>query len=358
MADDIQIEQFRIAETEALLSFLQNAYPSEPKRSNPDFWTWHFLENPYTDPGDLPVWVAVSGGQIVGHLAGILVKLKAGSAETRAIWIVDFIIRADFRGKGLGKRLALAAQESNPTMLTLGVNAASEGVFRSLNWTLVGGIHRYHKLLFPGNAYGEIAKYELARKSVNRLFTPFRNDFRLSQNETDCVRQLTSFDTSFADLWRRASQQWNCAIVRDPAYLEWQYQKQPGKRFDILGAFDKDRLVGYAVMFFRKPAHGSFPPKATISDMVYSSEGTLDVVSILLKASIGLAVDREAGSLVTDVLDERVEKRARELGFFKVKTAPRFMANTTENIELICDKRNWFLTRGDSDTSIFEEPNL
>ena len=60
---------------------------------------------------------------------------------------------------------------------------------------------------------------------------------------------------------------------------------------------------------------------------------------------------------MTDVLDDRVEARLRHFGFRRVKSSPLFAAKTAEREELIYARSNWFLTRGDSDVSIFEEPN-
>jgi GNAT superfamily N-acetyltransferase len=359
MTSDVQIKRFEIADREALLSFLRMAYPGELRKSEPGFWTWHFLENPYTAADKVPLWVVKSGEQIVGQLATIPVRLKCGAGERPAIWILDFIVHADHRGKGLGKRLVRAAGESYPTMITLGINEQSTAVFRSLEWAAVGGVHRYHKLLFPGNAYDEIARSGPARGLVNLVYAPFRARVsRRCRQESTFVRPVLSFDDSFEDLWRRAAPQWNCAVVRDPKFLDWQFKKQPGKRFEVLGAYDGDRLVGYVVLFFRKPRYGNTPAKAAITDIVYDNASSLDVIGELLAAALRMALERRAGSLVTDVLDERIEKRLVDLGFWKIRSSPQFMASTNEDKDLVFDAANWFLTRADSDVSIFEDPNL
>ena len=58
---------------------------------------------------------------------------------------------------------------------------------------------------------------------------------------------------SFDDLWRRASDRYPCAVVRGSSFLEWQFLRQPGKKFDVLGLYEDGRLMGYVVLFFRKP---------------------------------------------------------------------------------------------------------
>src|SRR4051812_9364635 len=123
MSGDIQIKQFEIYERDALLSFLRVAYADEPIKHNPTFWEWHFLENPSARLDDVPLWVAKDGEGVVGQMATIPVQLKVGDEERRALWIIDFILLAEYRGRKLGKRLMQMARETYcNTMIALGYN--------------------------------------------------------------------------------------------------------------------------------------------------------------------------------------------------------------------------------------------
>jgi GNAT superfamily N-acetyltransferase len=355
----IKIQQFELADEDALLSFLRKAYPDDPRKSEPAFWRWHYLENPYTSLDDIPLWIVRRGKEIVGQVATIPVDVKVGSAITRAIWILDFVILPEYRGRGLGKQLMLTATESVPTQVALGMNEQSARVLRSVKWVTLGGVHRYHRLLYPGDAFGEIARVEPLRRLINLGYAPFRpRHARASDPTRGVIREVTTFDDSFADLWERASTQWPCAVVRSPRYLEWQFARQPGKKFDVLGLYDNSQLLGYVVLFFRKAERHNVSPKAAISDLCYDASGSPQVIDILLDAALHLALERRAGSLVTDVLDPRVEARLQRLGFWRIKSAPEFMASPTEYQDLMHKESNWFLTRGDSDVSIFEDSNL
>ncbi len=361
MPGDVQIKQFELSEQDALLSFLRVAYPGEPLKGDPTFWKWHFLENPHASPGDVPLWIVKNVDEVVGQMAAIPVKLKVGEEEKLALWIIDFILLPEYRGQKLGKRLMqLARDEYCPTMIALGYNEQSEAVLRSHKWKPLGSINRYHRLLFPGDAVREISRLAPARHLANLLYAPFRPRLsKLAQrNGEGALRLVTQFDSSFDELWLDASAQWPCAVVRGASFLEWQYLKQPGKKFDVLGYYEKDRLLGYVVLFFRKAeAHGILP-KAAITDLCYSANNSEAVIDNLLQGALGLAIERRAGGLVTDVLDARVERRLRQLGFWRIKAAPPFMVGAVERQDLMYERNNWFLTRGDSDVSIFEDPNL
>jgi GNAT superfamily N-acetyltransferase len=360
MPSDVQIKQFELSDQDALLSFLRRAYPGEPLKCDVTFWKWHFLENPYARLDNVPLWIVRSGDQVVGQMATIPVELKVGEEVKHALWIIDFILSPEYRGRGLGKRLMQVARESYcTTMLALGYNKDSEAVLRSHKWVSLGNINRYHIILFPGNATKEISRLAPVRHLTNLIYAPLRPSLaRLSVVNGGALREVTQFDSSFDELWRDASAQWPCAVVRSSRFLEWQFMKQPGKKFDVLGYYENDRLRGYVVLFFRKAVHGGASDKVAISDLCYNDGNSQGVIESLLKGALRLALERNAGGLVIDVLDPRVEQKLRQFGFWHIKASPPFMAGTFEHQDLMYKRSNWFLTRGDSDVSIFEEPNL
>jgi GNAT superfamily N-acetyltransferase len=355
MPDDVQIKQFELHELESLLSFLRIAYAGEPRKSDPAYWNWHYLENPYTAKDDIPVWVVKDGERVVGQAATILVELKVAEETRRGVWILEFVLLPEYRGRKLGKRLLMLAREKYPTMLALGYNELSGNVLRSLDWVSMGTIRRYHRLLYPGNA---VRAVKPVRELLNLGYSPLRpTSLEKSPSHRFTIRELANFDASFDDLWRRASGQWPCAVIRSSSFLEWQFRRQPGKTFEVLGLYNDKQLLGYVVMYFRKAGPGGASPKAAISDLCYDPETSEQVIDDLLKAALRLAIERRAGSLVTDVLDARVEQRLKQLGFWRIKAAPPFMLYSPTQQELTYDPGNWFLTRADSDVSICEEPN-
>lgn len=123
---DVRLKQFEITERDALLSFLQIAYSNEPFKYDPAYWAWHYLDNPYTSPASIPLWIAKHDHKVVGQAATILVELRVGRETRRAVWILDFVLLPEYRGQKIGKRLLLLARETYPTMLALGYNQMSE----------------------------------------------------------------------------------------------------------------------------------------------------------------------------------------------------------------------------------------
>ncbi len=359
MLSDLQVRQLRASEQGALFSFLSKAYPDEPLKSDPAFWKWHFLENPLVAQDNLPTWIIVDGEEIVGQLAAIPIELKIGETEMPAIWVVNIVVLPEYRRRGLGHHLFQVARDTFcSTMIALGYNEGSGAILNRLEWFEMGRINRYHKLLFPGDADSKLSRMGVVRDVVNLAFAPLRPSISKLVPSNGEIREVTRFDSDFDELWRSARAGWPCAVVRSSRFLDWQYIRQPGKKFDVLGYYENARLLGYVVLFFRKPARGTVSHKAAITDICYAAENSQVIIDNLLKAALRLTLERRAGGLVTDVLDERIEQRLRKFGFHAVKSSPGFMVAPGEHQQVMSRRENWFLTRGDSDVSIFEDPNI
>ena len=359
MPADVQIKQFELSDQEPLLAFLREAYADDPRKSDPAFWKWHYLDNPYTSLDNIPLWIVKDGDRVVGQAATILVEIKVLEEKRKAVWILDFILAPEYRGQKLGKRLLLLARETYPTMLALGYNDQSGNVLRSLDWVEMGVIHRYQKLLFPGYGLRETAAVAPLRAGLNLAYSLFRPGRRqIAPDDRYTLKNVSSFDSEFDDLWSRASAPFPCAIVRSSAFLNWQFMHQPGKEFEVVSAYRDGKLVGYAALFFRKPECDNAPPKAAITDIVYDPADGRETIEQLLKAALRLSLQKRAGSLVTDIREPLIEDGLKRLGFWHIKKSPPFMIYSPTRHDVMYEQVNWFLTRADSDVSIFEDPNL
>lgn len=359
MNEEIVIEQMEISEKGKVLAFLKNAYADNPRHSDPAYWDWHFVDSPHIEADKLPIWLAKSGERIAGQLATLPVELNIQERKVRALWLLDLIVGLDFRRQGIGKKLAMAAEKFSPYLL--GVNTDQQhapALLKGLNWVVVSKIPRFHKILFPGESLQEISRLAPLRKVTNIAFAPFRSIRKGKKNADSELRVLDGFDSSFDELWDRSKQQWNCSTARNSVVLNWQFSQQPGKRFDVIGYYSKNRLCGYAVLFFRKRSKTGSIEKGAISDIFYEAENGQEIVDSLIEGALEIAVERRAGGLVVDAMDPLLEQRFRSFGFWKVNSQLQLMAKAPDNREMIYDRKNWFLTRGDSDISIFEDYNL
>jgi GNAT superfamily N-acetyltransferase len=358
MENEIHIKQFELSEKDALFAFLRNTHADDPRQSDPQYWNWHYRKCLFSTPDNIPLWIAKSGEKIVGQLGAIPVELNVAKETRRAIWILDFMVHPDFRRYGIGKKLVLAMNEVYPTMLTLITHEQHTlKLLQKLDWKFVGNIRRYSKVVCAGNAVREIAKITPLRAVVNTAFSFLRSKYPANI----AIRKIERFDETFDEFWEQAGAQKKCSVARTADILNWQYVEQPGKKFDIFGFYESEKLHGYIVMFFRKADKNGVIAKAAITDICYSdhrTENSLEVIDALLKTALNAAAERGVGALVTDVIDPLIEGRLKHFDFWAVKNPLLLVAKTDDRQDLVYDLENWFITRGDSDVSIFEEPNL
>ena len=355
MSDSPVIDQMKMSDKDEVLAFLREVYPTSPRQSDEAFWNWHFPESPYCDPNDLPIFLARVDGRLAGQFASLPVEFNANGETVRAIWILDMMVGEEFRRRGIAKKLAYAAQDHSPFLL--GVNTPKQHaaeMLKSVGWSVFTKIPRYQKMLFPGNAVKEIARFRSIATTLNTAFAPVRGGYPTWPN----VMRVEKFDESFDQLWAVAKGQWKCSVSRSSKFLDWQFCRQPGKKFEILTCVEDDQLRGYAVMFFRKPNQHGVIEKAAISDICYRPEDADETITMLLDEAVKLAIERQAGSVVTDIIDDRVARLLKHAGFWRVKSDLLLQANVPRHQDVVYDAANWYLTRSDSDISIFESPNI
>ena len=357
MSESLTARQFTLEDRDALLGFLGRVYAADPRRGNREFWEWHYLKNPYTKTDDLPIWIALDGEKIVGHLAAIETEVKVGRDAHPTIWILDLIIDENYRRRGIAKRLVEFAEAFRE--IRLGINTHeqhSPELLESRGWKIVTSIPRYARVLFPGNAFfSGSGPQPFLRKAANSLYSFRRRKVEQHAARTGEVRHIERFDEAADALWEQASGLNACIAVRRSAFLNWQYFEQPNKRFDVLGVYSREELLGYVVLYFRAPNSQGIVEKAAISDLFFTAA---EVADDLLNAALKLAVERRVGRVVTDMLSKDAEDALTRHGFFKTKSPLLLMVKSAVANDLVLEPSQWFVTRGDSDTTIFETPNI
>ena len=206
--NEIVYSQMKAADRRGVLSFLRGSYPETPRQSDPQFWDWHFIDQPIDQADEIPVFLAKSGDRIAGQLAAIRVGLSVAGRSLRSMWILDLLVDPDFRRRGIMKQLVGIAERHTPYLLGVNTNKQhAPALLMGLGWGIVTKIPRYHKILFPGNAIKEIGRFMPLRWLMNLAFAPFR---RSSKQSGADIRQLNEFDQTLDEFWNEARGQWPC----------------------------------------------------------------------------------------------------------------------------------------------------
>ena len=160
--------------------------------------------------------------------------------------------------------------------------------------------------------------------------------------------ETESFDARFDELWEKVAGIYSVAIMRNRDYLNWRYSHHPSRHHRILYAESDGELKGYIVLL---PGQ-----LVRIMDLLATDEATAD---FLIRSAVAFASRQRRIVVAARLLEGSHHLKAfRRNGFYLVpeKLSPRgllgFWPNSEfEEIELLKDSGNWFMTEGDWDWS-------
>jgi hypothetical protein len=166
------------------------------------------------------------------------------------------------------------------------------------------------------------------------------------------AREIAGFDAGHDALWREASRDLTCAVVRDASYLNWKYVEQPGQTFVRLEVADGDVVKGVAVLTFREPDAAYRYRRAWLVDAVtpLSDDRWLGHV---LQSACQAAAERGADAVECLHVGPRLTRGLKRAGFF-LRTPQRFLLVdpgplTGSARDAALGAEGWFVTQGDSD---------
>lgn len=208
---------------------------------------WQYFQNPDTGEDGPVILVAMEGDAVLGQIANMTFPFWWGDREVRAGQCIDYFVRPDTQGKGVGKALCDRCADEVDVVLALGLTPSSYPLFRKM-YTDIGPVPSFMKIL-DGRALARKkwgAAGQLAGPFVDagiRLFFPtpgLREDIE--------VREVSEFVDEYDDLWRRARGSFVTTVRRDARYLRWKYSQCPFRQYRVLEARRHGALAGFAVV--------------------------------------------------------------------------------------------------------------
>jgi len=325
----------------------------------PEVWRWQFLDNP---AGSGYIRVADHDGRIIGQYAAIPTRFRLGQeggGERILAMSCDTMTHPSYQRQGMFVRLAQElykelASELGVTTVWGFPNAASHpGFLGKLGWF---DIHEFPTFVKPIESRYVLARYVGSRTLAaalggvaDRLYGLVAPRPREPRRST--VREISTFDERFAELWSRHQMLAEVVQVRDPAYLCWRYCGAPLFEYRPFEVTVAGSLEGYVVLRLLTLFEMPF---CAVVDLfpcpVVDAEITREVLSFaqLYAAARGAA-------FLTALLPPHHAHHLTRFGFVKV---PRFMNArpwyfgcrcTPGDKELLCDVNHWYVTYGESD---------
>lgn len=342
-----QIDRYRPDDRRSVEGLYRRVFGHDAAEASRLRWDWQYRRNP-NNPGQEPeIWIAREGPAIIGQYATMPVRLSVRGKEVQGSWGMDVMVAPERQRQGLGEQLFRTWDRNVGASLGLGLSDSSYRLFQKLRWPVVGPVPCFVKPL---------TRRALRRPNwpvaINRLVSvitlPVVRIVARTKPLGAEVKLIERFDESFTLLWERLAPQFDFAVRRDAAYLNWKYVSAPHVRYWIAALRRDDRNVGYAVY---RHLH---EPRGRVTLLVDFLADPADEAGF---RTLLHWVDREARQADSDkirtfAMHGAFRRVLRRSGYFQVKSTMEFVAkvNGVEVDQAFYDNPDrWHVTLGDSD---------
>jgi hypothetical protein len=323
---------------------------SRDERGHREKFDWYYRNNP---AGAGRVWVLETspGREIVGTAGLGLRRLRVAGKSMLAGVASDMAVDPPHRTLRPAIMLARATLGAvgNGVDFIYGLpNEQSASVFKRVGYNLDVALKRYVKVLRVERYLRSRIPLKPARLAVAGLADPA---LRLVSRETwrpargRQVREITTFDSRFDDLWERGSAAVPTTVERTASFLDWRYSRCPLRQYTTLALTLKasERLLGYAVCFV------GGDEQVSVVD-VFSDGGEAGAETDMLAGVVRWARARGAASVLFELSGApRLEEALVDLGFKPRGTGARIAVTTVDGKITSSDVTGWYFQLVDED---------
>ena len=335
-----------------VFDFCRRAWPARRTDWIEPRWRWMFEESARRVGVPPQVWLYRDRGRIGGHNGSIPVVAKIGSGLRSTGWLVDTMVLEEYRPRGVGAQLMVAAHEGLPFALSLGQTEQMRTIQLRLGWEQVAPLRIGQLLIRPENVFkGKLpAPAALAAGWGVRAASALRDAWA---GRSDLVLQeIAQFDERHSELWRLMAGDVTCAVRRDASYLNWKYVAQPGQEFLRWDVVECGTVRGALVCMFREPDSAYKYRRAFLVDLV-APLGDASFLARLIQSVAGAVASRNADALLCYHTDGRLAQALRSCGF-QMREPERYLLVrpgdlSPEERTAALSPGGWFVTHGDSD---------
>lgn len=372
---EITIRQATMRDRDAIWDFMRRSYGEETPElvpfKFPSRWNWQYADNPFVSEKDglLPVWLAMDGERIAGHVGAFHMTLKAGEERLPGLWGCDLIVGKEYRGAGVGRLLLKAYSDYSPIAVHVSQARSTKRVWDkfgsvplapvSVMWkpmaVTAAFVYRSFRRKTMYRPWAHRLCFFLCRvlflnylialawragEAVTRPFTRPRRAGGVS------VSEESSFGEEFDAFAREASLGYDVIAERSAAFVTWKYAANPFMKYRVVVARRNGRICGYAALRSPDPAELRI---GLISDL-FCARDDRETADALVREAIAF-FGRGVDVIETLVSHDFARRSLRRLGFLSMwKTTPHFLSmDPGVRKRMMSHLSDWFLTYADHD---------
>ena len=342
-----EIDRFRPEDRRGIEALYRRTHGPDAAEVNRLRWDWQHCRNPNNTSGQPGIWVAREGPTVVGQHQALPVRVSIRGIEVEGAWGTDPLVAPERDAQRLGDALVRAWDRHSGAVLSLGMTPESRQMLERLRWPEPHLVPQVVKPLTRRAV--RLARWPAPlNRLVSEVAMPvIRIVSRSRPLRAEC-EPIRRFEPAFTALWDRLASQFDLAVRRDAAYLNWRYIEPPHVRYSVVALKREGEVHGYAVYRHRHEPLG----RATILVDFLVAPDDVQGLKTLLRW-----VDRAARVEDTDkvrchVMHSGFRRILRRNGYFQVKSslevavkvnAVQVPAGFYERTE------GWHITLGDSD---------
>jgi len=369
-----QVRRATLADKSAIFTFIKKAYQGRWEHKIPERWNWEYVNNPFLENDELPIWIAIDEtGQVVGQSGAMIEPIKIGNTIQRIAWGVDLFVDSTCRGQGIASQLKLAATDgSSDTLLaSLAMASITRQIYTKLGFVPIGSVSSFRRvikldvstmsylLLTRAIPRGAILKRGLAKLfrhlRIDRAITAVvtkdleRRDAKLAAtlDKDVSIVQIEKFDKEIDLLWESVSPDFYAIVKRDHRYLNWKYVEKPYVDYFKFIARRRGKICGYLII-----RRGQFPEPmiGIITDLFVSPEDKSTIMALISHSISFFKIERVRSIVAASNVPE-YQECFRAFGFDKFEeNVPMVRVGKPDaDSEMCWESKKWFLCKGDHD---------
>ncbi len=372
----ITVRRATLEDKPAIFKFIQVAYPDRWQYKIPERWQWEYVDNPFLEGGELPVFIAVDEqGNVVGQTCTLVEPLKLGERICRVGWSVDTFLLPEYRGQGIGYQLQKANNEANPIFMSLDMSQTNRRIKAGLGSVPIDPVRQYYRLARyePESIIAAVAS-RLARREgtarrwlaavlhglfLDRVGAALLNGWielkdrrALRAGEPGLeIEQVESFGEEADRLWEKLSPCFYALVKRDQAFLNWKYTRQPFVKYALFTARRQGDICGILILRTGKPPERFL---GIIADLFVAPEDEAAIRELLIFA-LRYFKAQKVKDVVAASSVAAYQKWFETLGFKPYKEAfPMFQCKyTPAECAAAQEPGHWLLGKSDHDWDQF-----
>jgi hypothetical protein len=245
------------ADYQELALFLAGFHPETESQT---FWlnNFHFWwdDNPAFENGFERGWLLRENGNIVGFLGSIPTCFQLGGQSMTVFNSTTWRVLPQARNQSVNLLMKLLNASKHSILFNTTPNQEVTQILKALKFQLIPGLADYRRSLLIVN-FEKVLSSKLgnspARKVLAKLLAPslrLIQGFRLRKlNEAELigVKQITTADASFDQLWLRTKDLYPNTNIRTAEIINWVCFKKQDLTKLSFGCYRDDQLLGYTI---------------------------------------------------------------------------------------------------------------